>query len=107
MSMAIFVRVMVTLSVLGALSMISWMFDAWIDNRRPEDRYDGDTAIWVMVGTAYTIVAWAIILTVWLGWNMSGPGAALLLTCFIFSGVPMYFGEAERSRKKRNDNGFD
>lgn len=90
-----------TLGILIGLFILSTGFDAWIDNLPVSRRYDGDTAIWVAVGDLYVIVAWSAIVAVWMGWRPAAIGAALLILCFVAAGLPMYFGEIDRSRRKR------
>lgn len=102
--MSIIAATGLTLGILIGLWIVSSLFDGWIDSIPAKRRYDGDTAIWVAIGDAYVIAGWAAIVAVWLGWRAAAIGAGLLLLCFIMAGLPMYFGEVDRNRRKRMED---
>ena len=93
--------------VVGSLIVIAWMFDSWIDTRTDRDRYDGDTAIWVMIGCTIVICGWAIIMILLYGWARTMVPLLLLFACFAGAGIVMFFGEVQRTRNKRNDERRD
>lgn len=96
------VRGVTIAAIVGALVVAAWLFDSWIDSRRPVDRYDGDTAVWVMIGCTMVMIAWTAIMVMLYGWSRTVIPLAALFGCFVASGIVMYFGEVQRTRNQRN-----
>lgn len=87
-------------------------FNDYIDSRPPAERPDGVTAMWVAVGTIYTLVGATVLC--WLLWPwlaaLSGVIAALVLlainlSAFVAAGLPMLLGDARRSHRVRRTAG--
>lgn len=89
--------------IMMALYVISGLFDEYIDRQDLGDLYDGQTAVWVAVGCTYTIVGFGLVMGIWYGWQEAALTTLLLFLCFVASGLPMYFGDAERNRHMRRD----
>jgi ACR3 family arsenite efflux pump ArsB len=70
--------------------MFGWAFNYFVGSL--EDRKDGYLAMLVAAGVGITLIGAAII---------SWQAAALVLACFVASGIPMIIGEITRSIQKR------
>lgn len=90
-----------TILILMALYAASSMFDQYIDGRDLGSLYDGETAVWVALGCLYTVIGFGLIFGVWFGWQHAVVAVGLMLACFVASGLPMYMGDASRSRRNR------
>ena len=87
---------------------VSVWFNTYIDSAPLPDRPDGLTALWVAVGTLYTLVGGAVL--AWLLWpwlvGLESVVAAIVLlainlSAFVASGLPMLLGDASRSFRVR------
>ena len=95
--------------VIVALFWVSMLFNNYIDHRR--EMYDGETAVWVILGTTYTNVGATALVLIWwhelhqIGqpWRGAVAVGALIFACYIASGIPMAVGDAVRSLNLRSE----
>lgn len=105
------IATLITTAILSALAYSSWRFNRYIEGRPPRRRADGETALWVVIGCAYTTVGAVAIVVAWarqLGypWEMALVVLAALLAAFIAAGVPMFWGDLRRSQSWRETNAY-
>jgi hypothetical protein len=104
--------VVVTAGVLGALAGASMWFNGRIDGTPHHGRPDGLTAVWVVMGTAYTLAGAGVLVGVWwpvlvhVGEAGGVWAAALGVTvvtgaAFGASGAPMVWGDMRRAHGLR------
>lgn len=111
--MSIYQQIFVSLVVLGILYFLSMQFNRYIDTRR--ELFDGETAVWVIVGTAYTLVGAMFLVLLWwhelqaisAPWQAAATITGTVLLCFVASGIPMTIGDAVRAHNRRKENGGD
>lgn len=99
------VRLALTFGVFVLLGLISWRFNARIDNIPTDELHDGQTALQVAFGTTYTLVGLSIIVATWT--NLAAGIALFVLAFLTFaaSGWPMYRGDSIRAHKRRKEQG--
>lgn len=102
-------EILLSLLTLTAVTITSIAFDGYISHRPITRRADGETALWVAIGCAYTSIGAAILLAIWAPW-ISGTwrlGAWALLAMFISfacAGAPMFYGDLRRTQSWRETN---
>lgn len=97
-----FLNVVISGLILGALVVISTLFNAYIDSRDAGDGFDGETAVWVALGDCYTIVIGiGGLAAIWGGWEMAQYAIVIAFIAFVASGLPMMFGDAQRTKRRR------
>lgn len=98
----------VTAGTLGALAGASVWFNRRIDGTPQHGRPDGVTAVWVVVGVAYTLAGAGVLMGMWwpllahVGEAAGAWAAALGVTtvtgaAFGASGAPMVWGDMRRA----------
>lgn len=105
--MSIYEQVFLSLVVLGMLYFLSLQFNRYIDSR--QDLFDGETAVWVMIGTFYTLVGYGFLVLLWWhemaclpsAWQGAVTMFGLILLSFVASGIPMAVGDARRAHQRR------
>jgi drug/metabolite transporter (DMT)-like permease len=95
-----------TIATLAALLAASWQFNRYIDARPLRRRADGETALWVVFGCAYTVTGAAILIGAWApwlphDWRLGLAAFAILLTAFAAGGLPMALGDHRRTAADR------
>lgn len=91
-------------AILIALTTISYLYDRSItQSPRPKMAPNGITAIRVVVGVLYTLIGGGMAVSLWAsllpaGWLLGPVVAAIMLVCFIASGLPMVIGDMKRTR---------
>lgn len=109
--MSMYQQSILSVVILGALFFVSLNFNRYIDTRG--DMYDGETSVWVICGTGYTIAGFAIVVMLWWHdlqgimqpWRAGASIAGLLFVCFAASGIPMAIGDAVRAHNRRKERG--
>lgn len=97
-----FLNIAMSAVILGVLVVISTLFNSYIDSRDAGDGFDGETAVWVAFGNFYTIVIGiGGLVTIWGGWQMGGLAILISFVAFVASGLPMMFGDATRTKRRR------
>lgn len=96
-------RISITLGVAVLLCLISWRFNARIDNLERDEMHDGQTAVQVAVGVTYTIIGYGIMVAAWTSWVFGVVVIVTLFVTFAISGFPMFVGDALRSKRARRD----
>lgn len=102
-------QIVLSILILTALSGVSVAFDRYVSRRPATRRADGETALWVAVGCAYTSLGAAILLALWAPW-IGGSwhlGAWALLAMFVAyaaAGTPMFWGDLRRTQSWRETN---
>jgi hypothetical protein len=97
-------KIGMSIIVLGILTVISTLFNAYIDSRDAGDGFDGETAVWVAFGNFYTIIIGiGGLAAVWGGWLMAGWAISLSFAAFVAAGLPMMFGDATRTKRRRTE----
>ena len=119
-----YTHALLTVIVLIVLFWVSLLFNNYIDRRhkkrddetgdsRPQQSellYDGETAVWVMLGTTYTNIGAAALVLIWwhelrqieAPWRGAVFVGSLIFACYIASGIPMAVGDAVRSLNLRS-----
>lgn len=95
--------------VIVALFWVSMLFNNYIDHRR--EMYDGETAVWVILGTTYTNVGATALVLIWWHelhqisqpWRGAVAVGALIFAAYICAGTPMAVGDAVRSLNLRSE----
>lgn len=91
--------------VLGILFVLSLFFNSYIDSRddeKEEERFDGETAVWVGLGVFYTcVLGIGGLASIWGGWKMGQYAVVVALISFMASGAPMGAGDIYRSLRRR------
>lgn len=86
------------------LLLASILFNSYIDQQpAPRKQLSGITAVWVVIGNAYTGIAIIILIGIWLGWMTALYCGLIALGCFVVSGVPMIWGDHRRSERRKNN----
>jgi len=102
-------QIVLSILILTALSGVSVAFDRYVGRRPATRRADGETALWVAVGCAYTSLGAATLLAIWAPW-IGGSwhlGAWALLAMFVAyaaAGTPMFWGDLRRTQSWRETN---
>ena len=107
--MSMYQQVFLSIVVVGVLYFLSMQFNRYIDTRR--ELYDGETAVWVMFGSFYTLVGIAFMVLIWwhelrmihTPWQGAAMVFGIMLVCFIASGLSMAIGDAVRAHKRRQE----
>lgn len=97
--------------ILIALVGGSVLFNRYIDHRPAKHRADGETALWVAIGSAYTIGGAVALITVWahqLGhpWTVGVFVLAALAAAYLAAGLPMFVGDMRRTQAWRQTNEY-
>jgi hypothetical protein len=96
------VNMVLSILILGVLVVISTLFNSYIDSRDAGDGFDGETAVWVALGNFYTIVIGVGgLVSIWGGWKMAQYAIVIAFISFVASGLPMMFGDANRTKRRR------
>jgi len=107
--MSIYQQVFVSIVILGVLWFLSMQFNRYIDTRR--ELYDGETAVWVMTGTFYTLIGFGFLVMLWwheldaiaTPWQGGTVVLGIAMSAFVASGLPMAIGDAVRAHKRRQE----
>jgi drug/metabolite transporter (DMT)-like permease len=102
-------QIIITAAILLALVLASWRFNRYVDSRPVAARADGETALWVVAGCTYVVLAASILIGAWAPWLPAdwrlGPACGLLIfAAFIAAGLPMALGDHRRSASERRTN---
>ena len=97
--------------ILIALVGGSVAFNRYIDRRPAKHRADGETALWVAIGSAYTLAGAVALITVWahqLGhpWTVGVFVLAALSAAYLAAGLPMFLGDMRRTQAWRQTNEY-
>ena len=100
-----------TAAILGALAAGSIRFNRYIESRPIRRRADGETALWVVIGCAYTVAGAVGIVFVWanqlgIPWSFGGVVFAAIIAAFIAAGLPMFWGDMHRTQAWRETNEY-
>ncbi len=103
------IPIALSLLILATLVLASVAFNRYVDRRPLTRRADGETALWVAIGCAYTMLGAAALLALWAPWLGSswilGCWALLcMVTAFVAAGIPMFVGELRRTQAWRETN---
>lgn len=102
-------QILLSMLILVALSATSVLFDRYVSRRPVTRRADGETALWVAIGCAYTSLGAAGLLAIWAPWLSDSwhLGAWALLAMFVAysaAGAPMFLGDLRRTQAWRETN---
>jgi drug/metabolite transporter (DMT)-like permease len=102
-------EILLSMLILATLAATSVAFDRYVSRRPVTRRADGETALWVAIGCAYTSLGAACLLALWAPW-IGGTwhlGAWSLLALFVAyaaAGAPMLWGDLRRTQAWRETN---
>lgn len=94
-------QVILILCVAVALLGISWLFNNYIDAQTETDPLGSNSAVYTVLGTAYTLLGALGVLAILFGWLTALFVVGVVLVCFAASGTPMIFGDMRRGSKRR------
>lgn len=103
------IEILLSILILAALAATSVLFDRYVSRRPVTRRADGETALWVAIGCAYTSLGAAGLLAIWAPWLSDSwhLGAWALLAMFVAysaAGAPMFLGDLRRTQAWRETN---
>lgn len=93
--------------VLISLYTASHFFNRWVDQRHIDgERSDGEVARWVVFGCTYSLVGGAALMALWshrmpTDWLVGLWSFGVFLLALGASGLPMIFGDVNRSHAQR------
>lgn len=96
-----------SLVVLSVLIITSHYFNRWVDLRHADgERSDGETARWVAYGCTYSLLGGALLMGLWAhrmphDWLVGPWSFGVFLLALVASGLPMIFGDVNRSHAQR------
>ena len=98
-----------SLLILATLVFASVVLNRYIERRPLARRVDGETALWVAIGCAYTVFAAAVLLALWapwlgVSWHLGFWALLCMLAAFTAAGIPMFVGELRRTQAWRETN---
>lgn len=102
-------HVLISIAILGAVLATSWRFNRYVDGRPMTARADGETALWVIFGCTYVVLAASVLVGVWAPWLPSDWRLGLVVgginfAAFVAGGIPMALGDHQRSATDRRTN---